>query len=248
MSVKPDDAVPSQKPAVPENGAPKERRGRRPRPRRPSGESSRAEDVYDRILLRIVQGELPGGRPVKSTLLAEELGVSRTPVVQALHRLAADGLIRLELNKRAVVRPGAENWLVEIHQLRELLEPQAAKQAAEFLPEDVRAALEKLAAAAQPHKQPDWLQQAQELDFALHLAIADHCGNPALGSAIRKCWSFKRLSYQAIAEKPEVMEQGYREHRAILDAIARRDGDTAAVAMLFHLKSAANLRPAATIV
>lgn len=268
MSVKPEDAglstnssagagrdaaatesprTESAKPA--KEGVARERRSpRRLRNRRPSGEASRADDVYHQILLRIVRGELAGGLAVKSTLLARELGVSRTPVVQALHRLAADGLIRLELNKRAVVRPGAENWLVEVHQLRELLEPQAARLAATHLPADVLESLEKLSVEASPHKSADWLAKAQELDFALHLALADHCENLALGSAIKKCWSFKRLSYEAIAEKPEVMESGWYEHKAILDALRRRDGETSAVAMLFHLKSAANLRPAQTIV
>src|SRR5262245_54951565 len=84
---------------------------------REAAEASRVAAVYEWILLRIVRGELTGGTELKSTQIALRLGISRTPVVQALQRLAADGLVTLEMNKRAVVRPGAEKWLVEIHDL-----------------------------------------------------------------------------------------------------------------------------------
>jgi DNA-binding GntR family transcriptional regulator len=90
---------------------------------RPAADSSRVDDVYERILLDIVRGDLQGGAELKSTQIARRLGLSRTPVVQALQRLAADGIVTLELNKRAVVRPGAENWLVELHELRAIERP-----------------------------------------------------------------------------------------------------------------------------
>lgn len=215
--------------------------------RRPA-EASRVDEVYQQILLQIVRGEIQGGAPLKSTQLAKSLGLSRTPVVQALQRLASDGIVTLAVNKRAVVRPGAENWLVEIHEIRELLEPHAAALAAERLTSEDLTELRVLAAAARPHASPDWVEAAQRFDFALHLTLADRSGNFALCDAIRKCWSFKRLSYAAMPEKPASLERGYGEHLAILEALERGDGDTARAAMLFHLRSAANLRPAKTIV
>lgn len=211
-------------------------------------EASRVDEVYHGLLLRIVRGEIPPGRQLKSTQIARELGVSRTPVVQALQRLAADGIVRLELNKRAVVRPGAERWLVEIHEMRELLEPHAAALAAERISDEQLARLEALAAAARPGGDPEWASAAQEFDFALHLAIADATGSLVLAEAIRKCWSFKRLSYVAADEPPEVLDKGYQDHLAILQALRARDPLTARTAMLLHLRSAARLRPSDTIV
>src|SRR5687768_1162372 len=99
-------------------------------------DSSRVAEVYERILLQIVRGELKAGTELKSTQIARQLGFSRTPVVQALQRLASDGIVTLTPNKRAVVRPGAENWLVELHELRELLEPAAAARACERITEE----------------------------------------------------------------------------------------------------------------
>ncbi|MDP4584259.1 MAG: GntR family transcriptional regulator, partial [Verrucomicrobiales bacterium] len=81
---------------------------------------SLADEAHDRILLRIVRGELASGSELKSTRLAEALGMSRTPVIHALARLTADGIVSQTLNQRAAVRPGAEDWLVDLHRTRQL--------------------------------------------------------------------------------------------------------------------------------
>jgi DNA-binding GntR family transcriptional regulator len=211
-------------------------------------DATSVDKVYEQILLGIVRGEIASETELKSTQLAAKLGVSRTPVVQALQRLAADGIVTLQMNKRAVVRAGAENWLVEIHQMRELLEPHAAAQAAGRIPPEDLARLEALAEKARPHADAKWREAAQEFDFALHLAIAEHAGNLVLGEAIRKCWSYKRLSYTALADPPESVEQGYREHLSLLAALKTGDAETARAAVTFHLRSAALLRPAKRIV
>lgn len=204
-------------------------------------EDSLVQGAYEQILLQIVRGELGSGAVLKSTLLARRLGVSRTPVVQALHRLAADGLVLLRKNKRAVVRPGAEHWLVELHELRELLEPPAAARAAGRLTEEDVQHLERLAAAARPGND-DWAAAATQFDFALHLTIAERAGNYALRQMLRKIWSFKRISYLAAPQPPEHLRRGYDEHLAILAALKAKDAETARAAMLFHLRSAGCLR------
>ena len=212
-------------------------------------EGSRVDQVYHQILLAIIRGELLGGTELKSTQLARKLGLSRTPVVQALQRLAADGIVLLEVNKRAVVRPGAENWLVQVHQLRELLEPQAAALAAEQITTEQLDELQQLADEARPRRgSVDWTDAARRFDYALHLAIADASGNLPLAAAIHKCWQFKRLSYAAVDEPAENLAQGYREHLAVLDALRAGDGQRASAAVLFHLRSAVSTRPASRIV
>ncbi|HEY1066258.1 MAG TPA: GntR family transcriptional regulator [Pirellulales bacterium] len=210
--------------------------------------STCADDVYHEIMLRIVRGALTGGVELKSTLLAREFGVSRTPVLQALNRLAADGVIRLERNKRAIVLPGTENWLVEIHQLRELLEPNAAALAATNINEAELERLRGMQEEARPDSSPDWPAAAQRFDFGLHLAVAEACGNLVLGAAIRKCWSYKRLSYEAGADGHEVLAQAWTEHAAIVAALAAHDAEEASRAMLAHIRSAGSLRSARTIV
>ncbi len=215
---------------------------------KPLDEISRVDAVYELILLEILRGELPGGTEIKSTQIAQRLGLSRTPVVQALQRLAADGIVTLEMNKRAVVRPVAENWLVELHELRELLEPAAAARAAGTLSATDLAELDELAVVAKPHSHDRWPAAAQRFDFALHLKIADHAGNFALRQTLQKIWTFKRLSYLAAPEPPESLERGHSEHLALLAALRAGDADTARAAMMFHLRSAAARRTSVNIV
>jgi DNA-binding GntR family transcriptional regulator len=199
------------------------------------------DEVYNQILLRIIRGEYSGGTVLTGTRLADELRVSRTPVVAALDRLVADGILQKERNRRAVVRNGAEQWLLQVHQLRELLEPPAAALAATRIPTEVVEKLKVLADAADPDRVTEWLSPARAFDYALHLSIADHCGNMPLQKAIYKCWSYKRLSYEAGHNDPGSWEVGYHEHIAILNALATRDPATASAAMMFHLRSAAIL-------
>ena len=213
-----------------------------------SPERSLVEEVYHAILLRIIRGEFPDGHELKSTHIARELGVSRTPVVQALSRLAADGIVVQQRNQRAIVRPGAENWLMEVHELRILLEPQAASNAARSMPDDVFHELRELSQRAAPRDDDAWFEDARAYDYALHLAIAENCGNLPLGETIRKCWGFKRISYVAGADSREALEQGYRDHLAILAALSARDGEAAYAAVLFHLRSASLVRPAGRII
>lgn len=200
-------------------------------------ERTSVDDAYDKILARIIDGRLATGQAITSTRLAHELNVSRTPVVSAIDRLASDGILVKEKNRRARVREGADNWLVQVHQLREILEPPAAALAAARISESELRRLEALTDAAAPSDDPAWERRARELDFALHLSIADHCGNLPLRRSIYRCWKFKRLSYQLGCSNPEIEEMCYREHQAILAALIHRDPATASAAMQFHLRS-----------
>jgi DNA-binding GntR family transcriptional regulator len=176
------------------------------------------------------------------------LGVSRTPVVQALSRLIADGIVTQRMNMRAVVRAGAENWLMEIHELRLLLEPAAAARAAKNMSAETLAQLEQQAEAVAPNSDVAWVNRSREFDFALHRAIADHAANQPLRGAIYKCWEYKRLSYELGPERMEAVLRGHEEHLAILAALKARDSATAAAAMELHLRLASSYRPERRIV
>jgi DNA-binding GntR family transcriptional regulator len=209
---------------------------------------SLVDQVYDQVLARIVRGELPGGSELKSTVLANELGVSRTPVVQALSRLIADGIVTQRMNMRATVRPGAENWLVEIHDLRLLIEPGAAARAAQQINREALLALESAAEDASPERGAGWVERARQFDFQLHLTIADLCGNQPLRGAIYKCWQYKGLSYVLAPDRSDSILRGYKEHLSILEALRAGDSQTAAAAMELHLRHASSYRPEKHIV
>jgi DNA-binding GntR family transcriptional regulator len=199
---------------------------------------SLGDEVYLEILRRIIRGEYPGGFELKTTQLAKELGVSRIPVLLALSRLISDGIVTQRRNMRARVNIEAENWLLDVHKLRLLLEPTAAALAADRITNDALQNLDVLIKAAEPHKARNWIKKGQDLDFALHLSIADFCGNEALRQAIHKCWQYKGLSYLLGANSPTVLARNYPEHVAI----QQRDSDAATRIMKEHLRNASTYR------
>lgn len=194
--------------------------------------------AYDEILRRIVSGELREGEPVKGALIAKEMGVSRTPVVQAIARLSSEGVLNQELNRRAIVAAGAERWFVSLHEVRILLEPAAAAAAAGRLSLTTRKELNEV--ARQYEAEADWekrREKAYRLDFALHTAIAEQSGNLMIRSIIARCMSFKRFAYRIPNDLPERLDRSHREHLEILQAVEAGDSETAHAAMLFHLRS-----------
>lgn len=209
---------------------------------------SRADEAYNLILARIISGELPSGAALKSTQLAAELGLSRTPIVTALARLAADGIVTQRHNQRAVVRPNAANWLLEIHELRLLLEPPAAARAAQYMTDETLMRLNAEAAEVKPESDGEWIRRAREFDFSLHQAIAESVRNQPLRDAINKCWQYKRLSYQLTSERPDYILSGFHEHCAILSALLARDPAMASAEMEIHLRHASSYRPEQRVV
>lgn len=194
--------------------------------------------AYDEILRRIVSGKLREGEPIRGALIAKEMGLSRTPVIQAISRLTSEGVLNQELNRRAIVAAGAERWFVSLHEVRILLEPAAAKQAAGKLTAENLQILHEFAEQFEAESQWDARREAAyRLDFALHTTIADHCQNLMIRSIIDKCMSFKRFAYRIPNDMPERLERSHREHRDILQAIEDGDKEMAHASMLFHLRS-----------
>lgn len=212
------------------------------------GEPSMVDRVADSIIAKIVRKEIEDGARLRSTHLAEELGVSRTPVSTAMARLAAEGILVQKTNYQAEVAAGAADWLLQIHKLRQLVEPEAAALAAGRLPAEVVDDLWALCHDAKPTRADDWQPAAQYFDFALHLAVAEHCGNLAMKSTIRRCWSYKRLSYQIAGGCQTALRPEYRQHVEILKAVSDPDPELARDLMAEHLRAASKLRSSKRVV
>lgn len=215
----------------------------------PRGENrSLVDTAADEILTRIVRGEFVPGTRLKCTQLATQLEMSRTPVAGALARLVDDGVLEQSFNRMAIVGPHAHNWLLQIHELRQLIEPEAAGLAAGRFSAEALDDLQLLARDAKPTRGGGWQDAAIQFDFALHLSIAEFCGNQPLATAIRKCWSFKRLSYDLSDGCRKGLRPEYAEHVSILEAIASGKAGAARSRMEKHLQTASAVRSATSIV
>lgn len=202
------------------------------------GKISLADTAGELILKQIIRGELPPGARLKSTELSERLAMSRTPVTKALAKLSAEGILLQVNNFQAIVTPGAASWLVQMHELRQLLEPEAALRAAGRLPVEVLDDLLMLSRDSKPSPKSGAGEAAQYFDFALHLSIAEFCGNVPMKVSIRKCWKYKRLSYELSEGCRSELKAEYQQHNEILTALAEGDSKRAYDEMARHLQTA----------
>lgn len=193
------------------------------------------ETVYQTLLERIVSGDLPSNTVLSEVAVARDLGVSRTPVHDALRQLAKDGLIEQASGRRAKVAPFTGDDVFEIFEMRKFLEGPAAELAAtrmdrrQLIP--LRAAAEALRASI---GSPDWTAQWAEVDDAFHDAIAQASGNKRLWHDI-STYRLLHLGFNKLATTEDVLVAALTEHDAILDALESQDGAAARDAMLAHL-------------
>jgi DNA-binding GntR family transcriptional regulator len=209
---------------------------------------SLSDKAGDKILKRIISGEFPAGMRLKSTELGHQLGMSRTPVSKAMAKLALEGILTQPNNLQAIVTPEACDWLIHTHELRQLLEPAAAERATGKLPKEVLDDLRVLARDVRMNGSGLWEEAAKFLDFAIHLALAEFCGNVPMKVSIRRCWKYKILSYELSEGCRSNLPDEYEQHLAILAAVAEGDSQRARKEMAFHLQVASAERFAPHVV
>ncbi|HZF75892.1 MAG TPA: GntR family transcriptional regulator [Acetobacteraceae bacterium] len=197
--------------------------------------STRPESAYERIRAAIRDGALAPGVPLTEADLAARFGVSRTPVRQAIARLEAEGLLTHEPRRGLSVTQPDHAQVVELYVMRELLEGAAARLAAQHATDTEIEAMAELV-EAEPPLFGDAARLAgvnQRLHGLLYLAAHNRY-------LLR---SLEQLS-ATIALLPTLLTLGGRaeaahaEHRAILKALRRRDGDGAEAAARLHARSA----------
>jgi DNA-binding GntR family transcriptional regulator len=184
----------------------------------------------------VLRGELRPGDRLRQDEIAKSLGLSQTPVREALLQLSAQGLVVRDPHKGAYVAKIDLADLEQIYSVRSLLESEAARLGAVRLKAaDVRA-LRELMSRMQAALGEGDLRTLREADEEFHLALYRASGNQRLTQSIVRMWSsFPRYLLWLLPERPR---QSLKEHQAILRAAARGDGEAAARAVAHHLRSA----------
>jgi len=197
--------------------------------------ASLADEAYQRLLADILSARLIGGSVIQERRLADRLGVSRSPMRDALGRLEGQGL--LTRNERGVLTvcvvslPDYLNAMA----LRQLIEPEAVALACDHPWGEALASLDAMWRELADDPQPD-LDFVWRFDDQLHETIARLSGNLFLWRTVR---DMRR--YTTIFERQTNMRRakpGIDEHRAILDALREQDREKARSAMTFHLAHA----------
>ena len=144
--------------------------------------------VHEALRQAILSGALGPNEHVNQDRVARELGVSRTPVREALRWLERDGLVRMEPNRGAFVQAFSTDDVFEIYELRELLEPHAAGIAAAVATRADVQAVRSLQEAIELARAVD-LQEGFELNRAFHARLCAPCRNGLLMSVLGQVWS-----------------------------------------------------------
>lgn len=185
-----------------------------------------SEQVNDLLLEWIAHGRLKPGQRLKETELAEELGVSRTPVREALKGLAAAGFVIAVPRKGVVVSDVETDRLEETLELRYLFEMYAAEGSVERISQDelreMRFLIEECDAIVDSRDRLEYNQYVRR-DCDLHRLIIKTGHNALLSELYERLAVFLRIARVRLFESRPDMAKGHEEHKAILEAYERRD-------------------------
>ena len=200
------------------------------------------EDVFDVLHDKIISGKYKPGEWLRQDDIATQLGVSMTPVREALDLLVAAGLAERVPYRGVRVREMITKDVVEAYGLRLILEAIIAQEAARNItPEQVKVLEKMLGETGKYHSLKD-VSHIRQLSREFHSIIAEASNNDllikvyAVVSNAFPDW----LLYEAIFRKPELlkssMDDMQREHSAILDALKKQDPEKAVQKSIEHLK------------
>jgi DNA-binding GntR family transcriptional regulator len=177
--------------------------------------------VYEVLRERILAGELEGGTRLHQEKLSAQLGVSRTPVREAITRLAAEGLVELLPNRGARVAAVSLADIRAAFEARLGIEPFAARLAAERRP---AAALKAMRAAVAEQQRARTPRTTYKAIRKYHLAVVEAAGNPHLVRFAESLWSGRIGLHVYLRQlSPRMLAGDVEEHQAILAAIERGD-------------------------
>lgn len=205
------------------------------RPRRIKRAQGFVDEVFELIRADIMALRIPPDTRISIDSLARQLGVSQTPIREALSRLEATGLVIKQHFVGYCSAPQLNRkQLDELYELRLLLEPYAAQCAAERMSDEQLRTINQLARAMQPGESRTSYDRFAVQDSELHDLIAVGSGNPLIRDALAKLHT--HLHIFRLRFHSEVTKEAYAEHGELLEALANRKPAEAAAAMRTHIE------------
>jgi GntR family transcriptional regulator, rspAB operon transcriptional repressor len=195
------------------------------------------ERVYDELRQAIIELRLRPGEPLREIPLAEQLGVSKTPLREAFARLEQEGLVETTSFKGAVVTGYSEDDLREIYELRALLEGAAARAAAVRSSEETFGALRDLVTRSRELRDRGDLTGLATLLGQFDLQIYAQVTNARIAALVDNMRAHLTRIGKLTEGIPGRVEASVEEHAAIVDAIVARDPDEAERLMRVHIES-----------
>jgi DNA-binding GntR family transcriptional regulator len=195
--------------------------------------------AYARLLTELREGRLNPGDRLRETELAERLGMSRTPVREAIRQLETDGIVTHLPRQGATIRTLDYAEVMELYEMRAVLEGTAARLAARAASEiEIEELLEMNRQMAEIGNVPE----AFVLNRQFHAALLDAAKNRFLARSIHALQRALMILGPTTLTEPDRAERAVEEHGHVLDAIRTRDGTQAEAAMRAHIEAAQRVR------
>jgi DNA-binding GntR family transcriptional regulator len=197
--------------------------------------------AYEAVRSGIIAGRYNAGARLTEQEIATSVGVSRTPVREALRRLDAEGLVEFTPNLGAVVTTWNEADSDEIFDLRAMLESYGARRATTRATDGQIAELRRLAEAQYQEsleREPGHLERIAELNSQFHRRLQEAAASPRLGRALAGLIEAPLMMRTFQKYTAEDLQRSAQHHLEIVRALEARDADWAASVMLSHVHAA----------
>jgi DNA-binding GntR family transcriptional regulator len=203
--------------------------------------SRAADGAYSELRRRILAGAIPAGTHLGEAEIAGSLGVSRTPVREALQRLSADGLVDLVPHRGAQTISWTPADLADVFELRALLEPYgAARAASRGLSAAALALMSELCDQMESAVRDADFGRVAELNTSLHNAVLAAAGNPRLADMVKTIVLVPVVIGTFARYDAEALHRSMQHHRELIVALRAGDAAWAESVMRAHLRAAAD--------
>jgi DNA-binding GntR family transcriptional regulator len=199
-----------------------------------------ADALYEQMWRRIVNLEFPPGSRLSDEALAKQLGVSRTPMREALYRLSQVGLVRINARRGFFVPTVSASDVAELYDLRTALETHAAREAAPLISADEIAEHvrhQRVADQRATSLLPAAVEDFMRADLQLHDLLLRRAGNGRILRIAADVLGQLSLATMRTAQMPERRMAAIAEHERILAALAEGDADAAATGVGDHIQA-----------
>lgn len=188
--------------------------------------------AYGIIRDKIINCDFKPGTMLNEARLSEELGFSRTPIREALNRIAFEGYVRILPKKGILVTEISLNDVKQIFQARLEIEPVAVRMAGPTLPEKELLKFRETFSGEDPD-----VRVGFRLDTAMHLFIIEHCGNRFIIDMMQRLFDENTRVIISSKQNQCKIHDARLEHLEIIDLLLKRDVEGASQSMSSHIQS-----------
>lgn len=211
------------------------------------------EKIYNHLRTKLLAGELPPGARLDYKKISTEMGVSTTPVREAMGKLASEGLVDLVPRAGAIVRKLGAQEAVQLYGVREAIETYAAVKAAEKISDarlkhlqdllnKMRSLITKSFTATSKIMTGENLSEFLQSDLAFHMTIIEAAGNPRLSKLAGDSHIHSRIfGVERFGHNQELMEEADQIHRLIFGALQDHDAPRASKLVSQHIQRSLEL-------